>query len=230
MASRATRQNKHQLRSERTRLTIMDAAEPLFAPHGLVGVSMRQIAAAANVDLSLVAYHFESKVDLYNAVVDRIMLAFTRRRSELLDELDQSKRDITAVDLFDILITAWFEIKFGAAPHHARLILLGFNLEYHPHEVFEEQWPSDPFARRFLTALARAEPKYSQAYIHWAYHLFTGSMVYFMTSGDRIARLSGGFCDINSQSEIREVLLRQVQGAFPARPARKTARSADKAP
>jgi AcrR family transcriptional regulator len=205
------RPNKHQLKSERTRQNIMDAAEPLFAPHGLVGVSMRQIAAAAGVDLSLVAYHFESKVALYNAVVDRIMLEFTRRRVALLDALERENASPSGVDLFDLLVTAWFEVRFGPTPHHARLLLLGFNLDYHPHG---DEWVSDSFASRFLAAVAQAEPAHSTEYIHWTYHCFTGALVYFMTSGDRVTRLSHGLCDIDSRDAIRQVMRQQVQNAF----------------
>jgi AcrR family transcriptional regulator len=211
------RPNKHQLKSERTRLAILDAAEPLFAPHGLTGVSMRQIAAAAGIDITLASYHFESKVALYNAVVDRIMMSFTRRRTELLDELERADPQPGAVELFDLLITAWFEIRFGGKPHWARLILLGFNLDYHPHEAGEgEQWPSDHFAKRFLAAVARAEPDFALDYVHWVYHCFTGSIVYLMTSGDRVERLSAGHCDVDSQDALRAALRQQIRNAFQA--------------
>lgn len=205
--------NKHQLKSERTRLAILDAAEPLFAPHGLAGVSMRQIAAAADVDLSLAAYHFESKAALYNAVIHRIMVDFTERRTALMDELERRIPEPNAVDLFDTLITAWFEIRFGDAPHRARLILHG----HHPRGEVGEGHPSDPFVRRFIAALARAEPERPAQYIHWAYHCWTGTMVYCMTSGDRIDRLSGDWCDIDSPEAVREALLQQVRNTFPAR-------------
>lgn len=208
--------NKHQIKSERTRLAIMDAAEPLFAPHGFAGVSMRQIAAAAGVDLSLVAYHFESKDALYNAVVDRIVVDFTRRRAELLDALERTNPDPTAVDLFDMIITAWFEVRYGPAPHRARLILRGNNLEYHPVVDAEGNWPSDHFVKRFMAALAKAEPGRTAEYIHWTYHCLTGSLVYYMTSGDRIERLSGDFCNVHSLDAIRDALLRQVRNAFPS--------------
>jgi hypothetical protein len=135
--------------------------------------------------------------------------------------LESRRRQPTAVELFDILITAWFEMRFGASPHQGRLILLGFNLDYHPHDVGDELFPSDPFARRFLAAVARAEPAQTQQDIHWAYHAFTGSLVYFMTSGDRVERLSGAFCDVNSQDEVRKVLLQQVRSTFPPRKARR---------
>lgn len=215
------RPNKHQLKSERTRLAILDAAEPLFAPHGLTGVSMRQIAAAAGIDITLASYHFESKVALYNAVVDRIMMSFTHRRTELLDALERSTPKPGVVDLFDLLISAWFEIKFGEKPHWARLILLGFNLDYHPHEAGEgEQWPSDQFARRFLAAVAKAEPEFTPQYVHWVYHCFTGSIVYLMTSADRVERLSAEYCDFSSQDALRTALRQQIRNAFATPPPR----------
>jgi AcrR family transcriptional regulator len=218
--------NKHQLKSERTRAGILDAAEPLFAPHGLVGVSMRQIAAAAGVDLSLVAYHFESKVALYDAVVDRIMLNFTERRTALMDELERRNPTPSAVELFDMLLTAWFEIRFGPAPHQARLIRLGFNLEHQPPDLGEQT--SDPFVKRFLAALSRAEPSRPPEYVHWSYHALVGSIVFFMTSGHRVERLSGAYCDIRSPDALRAAVLQQVRNAFPEKAGRK-AKTIDKA-
>jgi AcrR family transcriptional regulator len=54
-----------------TRDRILDAAEMLFAEDGLHAVSIRQIAAAADVPFGLVRYHFESKDGLYRAVFNR---------------------------------------------------------------------------------------------------------------------------------------------------------------
>lgn len=216
------RVNKHQIKSERTRLAILDAAEPLFAPYGLVGVSMRQIAAAAGVDLSLAAYHFESKLALYNVVIDRIMAEFTARRTALMDELERRNPAPTAVDLFDMLITAWFELRFGAAPHRARLLLHG----HQPRDEEGSKHPSDPFVLRFLAALARAEPDRPAAYIHWAYHCWTGAMVFIMTSPGRIERLSGALCDVHSPEAVRAALQQQIRSVFPSRPPIKDKRGA----
>ena len=213
-AAQAARPNKHQLKSERTRVGILDAAEPLFAPDGLVGVSMRQIAAAAGVDLSLVAYHFESKVALYDAVIERVMVDFTQQRTELLDQLERDNPAPSAVELFDMLINAWFGIRFGRAPHRARLILHGYSPD-RAHGEGRDERPSDQFVKRFLAALERAEPGRTTEYIHWTYHCLIGGMVYLMNSGDRVERLSGAFCDVSSPAAIREALLQQVRNAFP---------------
>lgn len=50
---------------------ILDAAESLFASHGVDGVSIREIAEAAGISKATVFHHFDSKEALYQAVVRR---------------------------------------------------------------------------------------------------------------------------------------------------------------
>jgi AcrR family transcriptional regulator len=215
LEARAPRPNKHQQRSERTRLAILDAAEPLFAPYGLASVSMRQIALAAGVDLTLVTYHFHTKAALYDAVIERIMSDLTARRAALMDELARNTPEPTAVELFETLITAWFEIRFGRAPYRARLIVYGMEHDPQADGVRAEYGPAREQARRFLAALARAEPSCSPAYLHATYHCFSGALVYFMLGAHRIQQVSSGAFDVNSPEAIRQVLLQQVRNAFP---------------
>src|ERR1700690_2615367 len=54
-----------------TKDKLMDAAEKLFARRGFYGSSLREITAAAGVDLALVNYHFGSKKQLLIAVIER---------------------------------------------------------------------------------------------------------------------------------------------------------------
>src|SRR5829696_1349054 len=63
--------SKRKRAAEATRARIIEAAEHLFAEHGLDGVSVRTIATAAHVDVALIAYHFSSKVGLFRAVFHR---------------------------------------------------------------------------------------------------------------------------------------------------------------
>jgi AcrR family transcriptional regulator len=204
--------NKHQLRSERTRQRIVDAAELLFAPSGSAGVSLRQIAAAIDVDLSLVTYHFESKEALYHAVIDRLYLEFTNIRIGHLDALERSKSNPTIIELFDVLVTSWFDFLSGPAPHRAQLLIRGLNTEYHPEN--EAEWISDPFAKRFLAAVSKAAPDFPTAHVHWTYHLFTGAIVYCINSPQRVSRLSSGICNITSRKSVRQALLKLVEDAF----------------
>jgi len=54
---------------EDTRRAIMAAARQAFAQHGFEGATNAEIAAAANVTSAAMYRHFESKADLYAAVV-----------------------------------------------------------------------------------------------------------------------------------------------------------------
>lgn len=54
-----------------TKLRILDASEQLFAEHGYEGVSLRDIARVANVEVALVSYHFGPKQELFQHVIER---------------------------------------------------------------------------------------------------------------------------------------------------------------
>jgi AcrR family transcriptional regulator len=57
---------------DRTRELILEAAAPLFAREGYAGASIRAIAAAADVNVATLAYHFADKDGLYLAVCQRL--------------------------------------------------------------------------------------------------------------------------------------------------------------
>jgi AcrR family transcriptional regulator len=63
----------------RTRKSILEAAEVLFADRGYEGASLSEIGAAAGLSRSTPSYFFGSKEELYTAVLDR---AFAARQAE----------------------------------------------------------------------------------------------------------------------------------------------------
>jgi TetR/AcrR family transcriptional regulator len=52
-----------------SRSRILSAATPMFARHGLNGVSVRSLASAAGVNLSMISYHFGGKEGLYAEIL-----------------------------------------------------------------------------------------------------------------------------------------------------------------
>jgi AcrR family transcriptional regulator len=58
-------------RRERTRQTLLDAAAELFAQKGFVAASLDEIAEAAGFSRGAIHHHFDSKEDLFLAVIDR---------------------------------------------------------------------------------------------------------------------------------------------------------------
>ena len=68
---------------------IFAAAERLFAEHGFDGVSIRDIARAAEVSKANVFHHYANKWELYRAVID----ASAQQLGELLERLEPGDRD-----------------------------------------------------------------------------------------------------------------------------------------
>ena len=75
--------------SDQTRSAILAAAERLYADRGFGDVTLRDIVAEANVNLAAVNYHFGSKDDIVEAVVEEaiegLVEAITARSTRLPD-------------------------------------------------------------------------------------------------------------------------------------------------
>jgi TetR/AcrR family transcriptional regulator len=101
-----------------SREKILDVAEALFARRGFAGVGLREVAESAGLGKSSLFHHFRSKVELYLAVVDRVLERIRERVSPVLrSEAGPAER----LDGFvDALIDALAE-----HPPTARLLLRG---------------------------------------------------------------------------------------------------------
>lgn len=83
-----------------TKAAIMNAAEGLMAEHGIKGVSLRSILAAAGANSAALHYHFSSREGLIEAILARRGKQNSLRRREMLDELET--RDGTP-DVYDVV-------------------------------------------------------------------------------------------------------------------------------
>lgn len=60
-------------RTAETRQRIIETSLRLFGEHGFKGVSVRDISAAAGVNVAAVSYHFGSKQGLYRTIFETVM-------------------------------------------------------------------------------------------------------------------------------------------------------------
>ncbi len=60
--------------AQATRCSILDAAEALFYRQGVARTSLQDIASAAGVTRGAIYWHFADKSDLFNAMMDRVVL------------------------------------------------------------------------------------------------------------------------------------------------------------
>lgn len=82
------------------RTALLDAAEQLFAEHGIATVSDRKVATAAgNTNNSAVAYHFGGREGLLRALLERHLGALEEPRRRLLAESDSLLGDVRALVL-----------------------------------------------------------------------------------------------------------------------------------
>ncbi|MER2519612.1 MAG: TetR family transcriptional regulator [Bdellovibrionales bacterium] len=81
--------------AEQTRNAILDAAEKVFYAHGVVRTSLEQIAAAAKVTRGAVYWHFKDKIELCQAMFERVFLP----QEDMLERLATSPSASPLTDL-----------------------------------------------------------------------------------------------------------------------------------
>ncbi len=122
---------------------ILQAATLLFAERGFNGVTVRELAAAVNLNVATIHYHTGSKRDLYLRVIRRLYVQehelvteFARRADEATVRDPASLRDLlvwlaeSMVDMMDrnpqrplLYMRRWMEDLDELSPHEAELCL-----------------------------------------------------------------------------------------------------------
>lgn len=81
---------------DRTRERILAVSLPLFAAHGYDGTSVRTLAAAADVNVATLSYHFGGKEGLYRTVVHRLFQDLAALGLHGIDPGDDPLRAVVA--------------------------------------------------------------------------------------------------------------------------------------
>jgi AcrR family transcriptional regulator len=142
---------------------ILDAAERLFAEHGVAGTSVRAITEQAQVNVAAVNYHFGTKENLVRAVIARRASGLEAARSDALDALEaraaREARAPTASELVEAMVAPIFAqalSKDSGWPHFIRFVS---RLVWEPGaENFAPPESSMRLFERFDAALRRALP------------------------------------------------------------------------
>ncbi|MBW2315261.1 MAG: TetR/AcrR family transcriptional regulator [Deltaproteobacteria bacterium] len=95
---------------------ILEVAESLFARRGYQGVGLREVARTAGLSKSALFHHFPSKLELYRAVLDRILTGIDENLSEPQSSTDGPLHRL--LQRIEALIDA-----FAASPTRAPLLL-----------------------------------------------------------------------------------------------------------
>src|SRR5580704_2647331 len=153
--------------AEQTRDTILDAAERVFYKHGVARTSLEQIARAAKVTRGAVYWHFKDKLELCEAMMQRVFLP----QEDILEQLAiQNSR----TPLTDLKNACCHSLKLMATDKRRQRVvsILMFRCEYVEEmaAIMERRRQcKDRMFKRALKMFERAR-KLKQLPAHWPPH------------------------------------------------------------
>lgn len=188
-----------------TRQRILGAAEELFAERGFAGASLRQVTAAANVNLAAVNYHFGSKDNLIEEVFRRRLDELSRRRLERLAEIDVNG-NTSLEDVLDAFITPALELSLDRKGGSVFMRVLARAFAEHNGRL--RKFLSDNYGhvlKDFAAAFAKLLPQHDKDELYWRLDIAVGALTYAMADFGMIQRRSG-----ESERAHREQMARHL--------------------
>ena len=195
-----------------TKQKILDAAEKLFASQGYADTSVRQIIAEAGVNLAAIHYHFGSKEEMLDAVVQRKAGPVNQKRLEMLDAaLARAGGHPLAVE---IILEALFRPMADAASHNeqfvrfmGRIIAEGL-LPHIAQKHFQH------VMLRFMDALRQSLPGVPEQEFLWRVHFMMGALSHTMCGSPEHLQMLGISSDYHERIDR---LKRFLSAGFRAR-------------
>jgi AcrR family transcriptional regulator len=204
--TRSTQRSRKAEQRAETIERILDAAEELFARHGLHGVTLQHVAKKVGVHHTLLNYYFADKKTLFDAVFARRAVVTSERRMRALDEYDAATDGRPTVEgalraFLDTDLDLYIEGGEGWK-NYAQLSAQVANTPEWGAELMDEHF--DPVVLRLIGLLKRALPECDEQDIFWGYHFVTGALMNTLARTGRIDKLSGGLCHSDDFGAVKD--------------------------
>ena len=149
---------------------LLDCAEELFAAHGVGGVSLRTIQAAAGLSVGSLRYHFKTEAHLVSAVMERRIEPLMARHEVLLEAV-ASNPDPSTREVLGALIRPLVEMLHDTPEQARRYLTLMHRLQvgHHTAPVLLARWPD--FAERTEALLKKSLPHLKRDVIEFRFGL-----------------------------------------------------------
>jgi AcrR family transcriptional regulator len=173
-----------------TKECILDQAEALFAAHGYQAASLRQITAAAGVNLAAISYHFGSKEGLVAAVIERRLAPLNDQRRERLEMVLAAARQTgSRPDLSEVLL-AFIEPTMllpETVPGARNFVTLIGRAMADPDETARGIFirHMGPILKFFQEGLALALPAIPKDILYWRLNFVIGALSHTMRAIDK---------------------------------------------
>jgi AcrR family transcriptional regulator len=203
-------------RSLATSLSILDAAERLFAERGYDGASVRDIAKAAGTQIASISFHHVSKETLFERVVERRASELSQLRLDALSALKTLDTEPTLEALLSAFLRPYLE-KAGAGDRqwlaYARLVAM-VSADARWHRISERCF--DPTAGVFIAEIARLFPHADRSTIAVSFIFSVSSMLSLSTSTWRIEALSAAAGNQPAMDRLADHLVRFCEAGMHA--------------
>jgi AcrR family transcriptional regulator len=184
-------------RAPETAARILDSAEMLFSWRGFYGVSLREIAADAGVQLALSHYHFGSKESLFGAVIERRAEEHASSIEAALEAALQveGSRRVRREAVIRALISPIAERSMRGGPGWKNYIRLLAFVANHPQEEeyvspFRQHY--DRLISSFVEALVAIHPEMAPLDVQWGFFFYQAATTHILVESGMLDRQSGG--------------------------------------
>ena len=190
--------------SDQTRSAILAAAERLYADRGFGDVTLRDIVAAANVNLAAVNYHFGSKDELLTELFVTRSLATNRERLHELKAAEDAGGGRAPVEaILRALVGPTLRGCLG--PDSGRSTAARFMIRASIEAVApirRIKTREIDHLRKFAAAMRRALPERDEVELLWGMHFALAMAHHTIRDSERLTRLSDGKCDLDDVEAV----------------------------
>lgn len=184
-----------------TKEKLLDAAESLFACKGFDDVSIRELAAAANVNVAAVNYHFQGKENLFHEVIMRRFVVQRDRSLLALEEvLGNTEEKPGVASVIRALVEEYLKGTLSTPGGSSFMMLLAREMHsQHSHSssaFFKEMVM--PIFRAYSAALMNVRPCLNQDQINWVMASIIGQIHHFVARWHKKA----SFADDSDEVQI----------------------------
>lgn len=193
-----------------TKDRILNAAEALFATHGFMATSLREVTSKAQVNIAAVNYHFGSKENLINEVFRRRMDDMSANRLAKLEQaLAQGKNNLEGI--LDAFISPALALAGSTGTAFIRILARAYVEE----NVGLREYVSKRYGhvlREFAHALSECLPELSKQELYWRLDFVAGALTYAMADFGLIRRPPGRSEQAHRQEASRHLIAFAIAG------------------
>jgi AcrR family transcriptional regulator len=192
--------------SDRTRALILDAAERLYAERGFGDVTLRDIVAAAGVNLAAVNYHFGSKDELIAELFVTRGVATNRARLAELKAAETAGNGLADIKaILRALVGPTLRGCLGPDNEQstAAHFMIRASIESVP-PIRRIKNREIDHLRKFAAAMRRSLPDCGEADLYWGLHFALAMAHQTIRDSERLTKLSEGKCDLNDVEALIE--------------------------